>query len=211
MSRSQSNFCNRNCLRIQQKLSVLAVQAAMHRLCQVHIDAHVSDETGVLKAVSGLTLLLLTLRMSPETLSHVNKQLRCTGLLPRTSRCHTLDVSGTFFAHTCRQTFKTNSTWTPLLTQNVLRCNTKDLLSGIEQQSTCSSVPDIACKPNYACRQGRYNLDPNVKFFAVPPVHGSLARFVDHPADFCFRLPPSLTYEQGAMVEPLSCGGLASP
>jgi len=47
-----------------------------------------------------------------------------------------------------------------------------------------------------------------VKFFATPPVHGSLARYVDHPADFCFKMPDSLSYEQGAMVEPLSNAGL---
>ena len=39
-------------------------------------------------------------------------------------------------------------------------------------------------------------------------MHGSLARYVDHPADFCFKLPDSLSYEQGAMVEPLSNAGL---
>lgn len=61
------------------------------------------------------------------------------------------------------------------------------------------------------CRQGRYNLDPNVKFFATPPVHGSLARYVDHPADFCFKLPDALSYEQGAMVEPLSNAGVLLP
>jgi len=61
------------------------------------------------------------------------------------------------------------------------------------------------------CRQGRYNLDPDVKFFATPPVHGSLARYVDHPADFCFKMPDSLSYEQGAMVEPLSNAGLPAP
>ena len=32
------------------------------------------------------------------------------------------------------------------------------------------------------------------------------AQFVDHPADFCFRLPQQLSYEEGAMVEPLSVG-----
>lgn len=26
-----------------------------------------------------------------------------------------------------------------------------------------------------ACREGRYNLDPDIEFFATPPVHGSLA------------------------------------
>ena len=60
----------------------------------------------------------------------------------------------------------------------------------------------------FTCRQGRYNLDPDVKFFATPPVHGSLARYVDHPADFCFKMPDALSYEQGAMVEPLSNAGL---
>jgi len=45
-----------------------------------------------------------------------------------------------------------------------------------------------ACRCN-CCRSGRYNLDPDVKFFATPPVHGSLAKFVDHPEDFCFALP----------------------
>lgn len=35
---------------------------------------------------------------------------------------------------------------------------------------------------------------------------GSVLQFVDHPADFCFRLPEHLTHEEGAMVEPLSVG-----
>lgn len=55
-------------------------------------------------------------------------------------------------------------------------------------------------------RKGRYNLCPDVKFFATPPVHGSLARYVDHPEDFCFELPGELSYEEGAMIEPLSNG-----
>lgn len=37
-------------------------------------------------------------------------------------------------------------------------------------------------------------------------MHGSLAKFVDHPEDFCFTLPDSLSYEEGAMIEPLSNG-----
>ena len=55
-------------------------------------------------------------------------------------------------------------------------------------------------------RKGRYNLCPDVKFFATPPVHGSLARYMDHPEDFCFELPGELSYEEGAMIEPLSNG-----
>ena len=56
------------------------------------------------------------------------------------------------------------------------------------------------------CRMGRYNLCPDIKFFATPPVHGSLADFVDHPADFCFKLPDNVSHEDGAMAEPLSNG-----
>ncbi|BDA45777.1 Sorbitol dehydrogenase [Coccomyxa sp. Obi] len=66
--------------------------------------------------------------------------------------------------------------------------------------------PGVPCWSNPASREGRYNLDPDIRFFATPPHHGSLAQFVDHPADFCFRLPEHLTHEEGAMVEPLSVG-----
>ena len=31
-------------------------------------------------------------------------------------------------------------------------------------------------------------------------------QYVDHPADFCYVLPPNVSFEQGAMVEPLSVG-----
>lgn len=37
--------------------------------------------------------------------------------------------------------------------------------------------------------------------------HAARARqYVDHPADFCFKLPSGLSHEQGAMCEPLSVG-----
>jgi len=66
--------------------------------------------------------------------------------------------------------------------------------------------PGIPCWGSKMARSGRYNLDPDVKFFATPPVHGSLAKFVDHPEDFCFALPEEISYEEGAMIEPLSNG-----
>jgi L-iditol 2-dehydrogenase len=45
-----------------------------------------------------------------------------------------------------------------------------------------------------------------VRFLATPPVDGSLASFVVHPADFCFRLPDDVSLEEGALLEPLSVG-----
>jgi D-xylulose reductase len=64
-------------------------------------------------------------------------------------------------------------------------------------------VPDPASR---ASRLGKYNLDPKVRFWATPPVHGVLRPTVVHPADFTFRLPDNVSYAAGAMVEPLAIG-----
>ncbi|KAF6133955.1 hypothetical protein GIB67_040719 [Kingdonia uniflora] len=66
--------------------------------------------------------------------------------------------------------------------------------------------PGISCWRCDLCRNGRYNLCPDMKFFATPPVHGSLANQVVHPADLCFKLPENVSLEEGAMCEPLSVG-----
>ena len=49
-----------------------------------------------------------------------------------------------------------------------------------------------------------YNLDPSVEFWATPPVHGILCEDFIHPGDFTFKLPESVTMEEGAMMEPLA-------
>uniref|UniRef100_A0A7N0UZ46 Enoyl reductase (ER) domain-containing protein n=1 Tax=Kalanchoe fedtschenkoi TaxID=63787 RepID=A0A7N0UZ46_KALFE len=66
--------------------------------------------------------------------------------------------------------------------------------------------PGISCWRCPPCKEGRYNLCPEMKFFATPPVHGSLANQVVHPADLCFELPENVSLEEGAMCEPLSVG-----
>ncbi len=64
-------------------------------------------------------------------------------------------------------------------------------------------VPD----PNSrATRLGLYNLDPAVRFWGTPPVHGCLRPTVVHPAAFTFRLPDNVGFGEGAMVEPLAVG-----
>ena len=37
-------------------------------------------------------------------------------------------------------------------------------------------------------------------------MHGSLANYVVHPADFCYALPDGMSLEEGAMCEPVSVG-----
>jgi D-xylulose reductase len=63
--------------------------------------------------------------------------------------------------------------------------------------------------PNLRSRttlEGMYNLDTGVRFWATPPIHGCLRETVVHPANFCFKLPENLSYDEGAMAEPLSVG-----
>lgn len=57
-----------------------------------------------------------------------------------------------------------------------------------------------------ATMRGLYNLDPAVRFWATPPIHGCLTPYVVHPAAFTFKLPDNVTFAEGAIVEPLSIG-----
>jgi D-xylulose reductase len=66
--------------------------------------------------------------------------------------------------------------------------------------------PGIPDPTSRASRLGKYNLDPAVRFWATPPVHGILRPTCVHPADFTFRLPDNVSYAAGAMVEPLAVG-----
>jgi D-xylulose reductase len=64
-------------------------------------------------------------------------------------------------------------------------------------------IPDPNSK---ATLQGMYNLDPAVRFWATPPVHGVLRPTVVHPAAFTFKLPDNVSFAEGAMVEPVAVG-----
>ena len=64
-------------------------------------------------------------------------------------------------------------------------------------------IPDPASR---ATRLGLYNLDPAVRFWATPPVHGVLRSSVVHPEAFTFKLPDNVSFAAAAMVEPLAVG-----
>ncbi len=66
--------------------------------------------------------------------------------------------------------------------------------------------PGIPSFGSSATLQGKYNLDPTVRFWATPPVHGCMRESVVHPASFTFRLPDNVTLEEGSLVEPLAIG-----
>ncbi len=63
--------------------------------------------------------------------------------------------------------------------------------------------------PDYGSREtlrGMYNLDPDVRFWATPPIHGCLRETIVHPANLTFKLPDNVSFEEGALVEPLAIG-----
>jgi len=66
--------------------------------------------------------------------------------------------------------------------------------------------PGVPCGRCGHCRRGRYNLCPGIRFWATPPVDGSLVEYVVHPAEFCYRLPESMGFDEGALIEPLAVG-----
>lgn len=66
--------------------------------------------------------------------------------------------------------------------------------------------PGVPCRHCGQCLAGRYNLCPDVVFFATPPVDGSIAGFVAIDADFAHPAPEGVSFEQAAMAEPVSVG-----
>jgi L-iditol 2-dehydrogenase len=66
--------------------------------------------------------------------------------------------------------------------------------------------PGVPCGKCEQCRSGRYNLCPDVKFFATPPYDGCLMNYVTFPAEFAFKLPDNVSSIEGALIEPLAIG-----
>lgn len=66
--------------------------------------------------------------------------------------------------------------------------------------------PGITCGKCEFCKSGHYNLCPDVRFLATPPVPGCYEEYINFPEDMCFKLPDNVSTEEGALIEPLSVG-----
>lgn len=68
----------------------------------------------------------------------------------------------------------------------------------------------VAVEPQHPCRRckqclaGRYNLCPEMKFYATPPVDGAFRRYVTIDDDMAHAVPDSVSDEAAALLEPLS-------
>ncbi len=65
--------------------------------------------------------------------------------------------------------------------------------------------PGRPCRICVRCKEGLYNLCPEMKFAACPPdTPGCLAKYFKIPADFCYKLPAGITLQEGVLAEPLA-------
>lgn len=66
--------------------------------------------------------------------------------------------------------------------------------------------PGKTCGHCEFCKTGRYNLCPDVVFFATPPIDGVFQEYVAHEAALCYKLPENVSTMEGALIEPLAVG-----
>lgn len=66
--------------------------------------------------------------------------------------------------------------------------------------------PGTPCRNCVECTAGRYHLCPDLVFLATPPYDGALMELMAIDARNLYPIPPEMSYEQGALLEPLSVG-----
>ena len=79
------------------------------------------------------------------------------------------------------------------------------LLQKLEKNVTHLKVGDkVALEPGKTCghcefcKTGRYNLCPDVIFFATPPIDGVFQEYVAHEAALCFKIPDNMDTMEAA-------------
>jgi len=80
-----------------------------------------------------------------------------------------------------------------------------DRVSTLQPGDRVALEPGVPCLHCEFCKGGRYNLCPDVYFWASLPVtEGAFQEYVRHPASFCHLLPSNVGLLEGALIEPLS-------
>jgi L-iditol 2-dehydrogenase len=64
--------------------------------------------------------------------------------------------------------------------------------------------PQRPCRHCRECRAGRYNLCPDMEFYATPPIDGAFAEYCVIRTEFAHPVPDSISDEAAALLEPLS-------
>ncbi|EGP87927.1 putative xylitol dehydrogenase [Zymoseptoria tritici IPO323] len=78
-----------------------------------------------------------------------------------------------------------------------------DSVTSLKVGDRVAMEPGVPCRRCVRCKEGKYNLCPDMAFAATPPFDGTLAKYYSLPEDFCYKLPEHVSLEEGALVEPL--------
>ena len=77
-------------------------------------------------------------------------------------------------------------------------------VKNIKQGDRVAIEPGVPCRHCDYCRRGSYNLCTDTVFAATPPHDGTLSKYYLTSADYCYPLPNHLTFEDGALCEPVA-------
>ena len=84
---------------------------------------------------------------------------------------------------------------------------TGKLVHGFQAGDRVCIEPGVPCGHCKFCREGHYNICPDVDFMATQPNYrGALTNYLCHPASYTYKLPDAMTTMEGALVEPASVG-----
>ena len=70
--------------------------------------------------------------------------------------------------------------------------------------------PLEVCGKCEACRTGRYNLCPEMKFYATPPYDGALKEYMAFDSSFVFKVPKGVDSGMATLVEPLAVSAFST-
>lgn len=77
-------------------------------------------------------------------------------------------------------------------------------VTGLKAGDRVVIEPGIPCGVCDLCRAGRYNICRNLKFLSVPGINGTFCDYLTVPAHMLHLMPEGMSFELGALVEPLS-------
>lgn len=67
-----------------------------------------------------------------------------------------------------------------------------------------SIEPQKPCRKCGYCKSGRYNLCPEMEFYATPPIDGAFCEYVTIGDDFAFPVSDAISDDAAGLMEPLS-------
>lgn len=79
-----------------------------------------------------------------------------------------------------------------------------DAVSAVKVGDRVAVEPGIPSRYSRETMAGKYNLCPHMAFAATPPYDGTLVKYFLVPEDFVYKLADHVSFEEGAIAEPLA-------